>query len=314
VSSQQRLATWTPPRAAGRREAVRRRRGQSYVRALLLLPAFLSLAFVTVYPLGFTVYASLTDWNLFNYGAPISFVGLANWANLWRDPNFLIAFKNTAVFALVSAPLTYIVGLMVAVALDTATVGKRFFRVLFWLPLMLSSVLVTLIVGRMMFDPFVGPITAVFTGLGLPQVLWLADPRTALATIILLQVWWGTAYTIMLLLAALESLPPELNEAARVDGAGEWRAFWQITFPLLLPVSAAIFLIQVVDAWKVFDIINVLTGGGPGTATQSISLLVYQQGVQGGNISYASAMAWALTVVIALVAGVLYQFSRRWAQ
>ncbi|CAA9576108.1 MAG: hypothetical protein AVDCRST_MAG59-4205 [uncultured Thermomicrobiales bacterium] len=314
MSSQQRLATWTPPRAAGRREAVRRRRGQSYVRALLLLPAFLSLAFVTVYPLGFTVYASLTDWNLFNYGAPIAFVGLANWANLWRDPNFLIAFKNTAVFALVAAPLTYIVGLTVAVALDGATVGKRFFRVLFWLPLMLSSVLVTLIVGRMMFDPFVGPITAVFAALGLPQVLWLADPRTALATIILLQVWWGTAYTIMLLLAALESLPPELNEAARVDGAGEWRAFWQITFPLLLPVSAAIFLIQVVDAWKVFDIINVLTGGGPGTATQSISLLVYQQGVQGGNISYASAMAWALTVVIALVAGVLYQFSRRWAQ
>ena len=300
-------------RADLRLGAARRvRRQRSYARVVLLLPAFLALAFVTVYPLGFTVYASLTDWNLFNLGAPIRFVGLTNWVNLWRDDNFLVAFRNTAVFALVSAPLTYLVGLVVAVALDNATVGKRFFRVLFWLPLMLSSVLVTLIVGRMMFDPFVGPIDAVFEWLGLPEVLWLADSRTAMMTIILLQVWWGTAYTIMLLLAALESLPPEVLEAARVDGASEWQAFWAITFPLLLPVSAAVFLIQVVDAWKVFDIINVLTGGGPGRATQSISLLVYQQGVQGGNISYASAMAWVLTLTIALVAGVLYWLSRRW--
>lgn len=288
------------------------RRRRSYVRLVLLLPAFLSLAFVTIYPLGFTIYASLTDWNLFNFGAPIRFVGLRNWIDLWRDANFLIAFKNTAVFVLIATPLTYLVGLMVAVALDTATVGKRFFRVLFWLPLMLSSVLVTLVVGRMMFDPFVGPIDAVLGRFGVPQILWLANPRTAMMTIILLQVWWGTAYTIMLLVAALESLPPELNEAARVDGAGEWRAFWGITFPLLLPVSAAVFLIQIVDAWKVFDIINVLTGGGPGTATQSISLLVYQQGVQGGNISYASAMAWMLTLTIAVVAGSVYWLSRRW--
>ena len=306
------MAPWQE-RAALRLGAARRvRRHRSYARVVLLLPAFLALAFVTVYPLGFTVYASLTDWNLFNLGARIRFVGLTNWVNLWRDDNFLVAFRNTAVFALVSAPLTYLVGLVVAVALDNATVGKRFFRVLFWLPLMLSSVLVTLIVGRMMFDPFVGPIDAVFERLGLPEVLWLADSRTAMMTIILLQVWWGTAYTIMLLLAALESLPPELLEAARVDGASEWQAFWAITFPLLLPVSAAVFLIQVVDAWKVFDIINVLTGGGPGRATQSISLLVYQQGVQGGNISYASAMAWVLTLTIALVAGVLYWLSRRW--
>ncbi|CAA9539918.1 MAG: ABC transporter, permease protein 1 (cluster 1, maltose/g3p/polyamine/iron) [uncultured Thermomicrobiales bacterium] len=312
MSSRPGVATRARPSAVPVAPARGRRRKRSYVRLVLLLPAFVSLAFVTIYPLGFTVYASLTDWNLFNFGAPVRFVGFRNWIELWRDQNFLIAFKNTAVFVLIATPLTYLVGLMVAVALDTATVGKRFFRVLFWLPLMLSSVLVTVVIGRMMFDPFVGPVDSVLDRLGVPQVLWLANPRTAMMTIIILQVWWGTAYTIMLLVAALESLPPELNEAARVDGAGEWRAFWEITFPLLLPVSSAVFLIQIVDAWKVFDIINVLTGGGPGTATQSISLLVFQQGVQGGNISYASAMAWMLTVTIAVVAGTVYWLSRRW--
>lgn len=288
------------------------RRRASYIRAVLLLPAFLSLAFVTIYPLGFTIYASLTDWNLFNFGAPVRLIGFDHWINLWHDNNFRVAFRNTAVFALFSTPLTYLVGLAVAVALDNATVGKRFFRVLFWLPLMLSSVLVTLVVGRMMFDPDVGPVNALVDSIGLPRQLWLADPNLAMLTIILLQTWWGTAYTIVLLVAALESLPPELQEAARLDGASEWRAFWGVTFPLLLPVSAAIFLIQVVDAWKVFDIINVLTGGGPGRATQSVSLLVYQQGVAGGNISYASAMAWALTITIALVGGGLYWIFQRW--
>jgi multiple sugar transport system permease protein len=290
----------------------RARRRDSYIRAVLLLPAFLSLAFVTVYPLGFTIYASLTDWNLYNFGVPVRVIGFDHWIALWHDNNFRVAFRNTAVFALFSTPLTYLVGLAVAVALDNATVGKRFFRVLFWLPLMLSSVLVTLIVGRMMFDPDVGPVNALLDSIRLQRQLWLADPNLAMVTIILLQVWWGTAYTIVLLVAALESLPPELQEAARLDGASEWRAFWGVTFPMLIPVSSAIFLIQVVDAWKVFDIINVLTGGGPGRATQSVSLLVYQQGVAGGNISYASAMAWALTITIALVGGGLYWIFQRW--
>jgi len=116
----------------------------------------------------------------------------------------------------------------------------------------------------------------------------------------------------MILLAGLQSLPEEMNDAARVDGASDWELFWRITFPMLVPVSVTVILIRVVDAWKVFDLINVLTGGGPGRATQSVTLLVYQLGVRGGDISYASTMAWVLTLFIAVSAGIIFMSTRRW--
>lgn len=282
------------------------------MRSLLLTPAFLAMGFIIVIPVGFTVYASFTDWHLRNYGAAINYVGLNNFIRLFQDENFLIALRNTALFVFIAAPMEYIVGLTVAVALDTITAGKRFLRVLFWLPLMMGSVLVTLVVGRMMYDPFVGPLNAIVGWFGIAPIPWLADRSIALLSVILIDIWWTTAFIIMILLAALQSLPEELNDAARVDGANEWRLFWSITFPLIAPVSITVFLIRVVDAWKVMDVINVLTGGGPGRATQSVTLLVYQLGVRGGDISYASTMAWTLTFFIAVTAATIYFSTRRW--
>jgi multiple sugar transport system permease protein len=282
------------------------------MRQVLLAPAFAALAFIMIIPIGFTVYASFTDWHLHNYGAPVNFIGFANFAKLVHDENFLISVRNTAFFATVAAPLEYIVGLAVAVALDSVTVGRRFYRILFWLPVMMGSVLVTLIVGRMMYDPVAGPLNTLIGWFGLAPVPWLADRRIAMFSIILVDIWWSTAFIIMMLLAGLQSLPEEVNDAARVDGATEWQLFWRVTFPLLAPVSATVILIRIVDAWKVIDIINVLTGGGPGRATQSVTLLVYQLGVRGGDISYASTMAWALTLIIAVVAGLVFLATRRW--
>jgi multiple sugar transport system permease protein len=287
------------------------KRDQS-MRQLLLAPAYAALAFIIIIPVGFTVYASFTDWHLFNYGAAVNFVGLANFAKLIRDENFLISVRNTAYFATVAAPLEYVIGLAVAVALDSVTIGRRFFRILFWLPLMMGSVLVTLVVGRMMYDPLAGPLNEILGWFRIEPIPWLADRSIAMLSIILVDIWWSTAFIIMILLAGLQSLPDEVNDAARVDGATEWQLFWRVTFPLLAPVSATVILIRIVDAWKVLDIINVLTGGGPGRATQSITLLVYQLGVRGGDISYASTMAWMLTLIIAVVAGVVFVVTRRW--
>lgn len=282
------------------------------IRTFLLLPTFCALAFVTIIPLGFTIYASFTNWHFFNYSGGIRFTGLQNWTKLLRDNNFLVALRNTVVFVVIATPLQYLIGLAVAVALDYATFGKRFFRILFWLPLMMGSVLVTGIVGRMMYDPVVGPLNTLAGFLGFTPIPWLADRRMAMASIIIVDVWWGTAFIIMMLLAGLQSLPTEMNEAAQVDGATDWQVFRHITFPLLAPVSAAVVLLRVVDNWKVFDIINVLTGGGPGRATQSVSLLIYQAGVRGGNISYASAMAWMLTIMIAVTAWLIFRLTRRY--
>jgi hypothetical protein len=125
------------------------------------------------------------------------------------------------------------------VALDSVTAGRRFYRILFWLPVMMGSVLVTLIVGRMMYDPIAGPLNTVIGWFGIAPVPWLADCRIAMFPIIPVDIWWSTAFIIMMLLTGLQSLPEEVNDAARVDGATEWQLFWRVTFPLLAPVSAA---------------------------------------------------------------------------
>ena len=281
------------------------------IRKLLLLPAFVAMAFVTIIPVGFTIFAAFSDWHLYNYDQPINFVGLGNFAKLLTDKNFIVALRNTVIFAVVAAPLEYAIGLAVAVGLDSINLGKRFFRVTFWLPLMMSSVLITVIVGRMMYEPLVGPLNEMLSWVGIGAVQWLADRRIAMTSVLIVDIWRSTPFIIMMMLAALESLPEELNDAAAVDGATDWQLFWRITFPMLAPVSASVFLIRLVDAWKVLDIINVLTGGGPGRSTQSISLLIYQLGVRGGALAYASAIAWALTIFIAISAGIVFYSTRR---
>jgi len=284
------------------------------MRTTLLLPALIATAFVTIIPVGFTVYAAFSDWHLYNYAPPINFVGLANFIKLFADKDFSVALRNTAVFALVAAPMEYAAGFAVAIALDSInfTAGKRLLRVVFWLPLMMSSVLITFIVGRLMYQPLVGPLNEMLGWVGLGPVQWLADRRMAMASVLVVDIWRSTPFIVMMMLAGLEAMPVEIYDAAAVDGATEWQLFWRITFPMLAPISASVFLIRLVDAWKVFDIINVLTGGGPGRSTQSISLLIYQSGVRGGAIAYASATAWVLTVFIALSAALVFFFTRRY--
>lgn len=283
-------------------------------RTVLLAPALIAMALVTIIPVGFTLYAAFSDWHLYNYGQPINFVGFGNFAKLFTDKDFIVALRNTALFAFVAAPLEYVFGFAVAVALDAInfTAGKRLLRVIFWLPLMMGSVLITFVVGRMMYEPLVGPLNAMLGWIGLGPVQWLADRRIAMVSVLIVDVWRSTPFIVMMMLAGLEAMPVELFDAAAVDGATDWQQFWHVTFPMLAPISASVFLIRLVDAWKVFDIINVLTGGGPGRSTQSISLLIYQLGIRGGALAYASTIAWALTVFIILSAALVFYGTRRY--
>lgn len=277
---------------------------------ILLLPAVVVVLGLSIFPMLVTLTASFTDWHLFNKDAPINFVGPANWITVFTSPFFLITARNTIVFMVLAVPCEYLIGLTVALALNYATVGQKFFRVFFLMPLMISPIAVSVVIGRMFFNEDIGPLNDLLYRAGLPTVRWLTDPAIAMLSIVAIDVWQTTAFMVIMLLAGLQSLPQEPYEAAIVDGASTWQRFRYITFPLLVPYSVTAVLIRGLDAFKVVDIIRVVTGGGPGQATESVTLAVYDLGVKGGDIAQGSAAAYGLLIIMMSFAGLFLLLTR----
>jgi multiple sugar transport system permease protein len=279
---------------------------------VLLLPAVVVVLGLSLFPMLVTLVATFTDWHLFKYGQPINFVGLENWIRLPQDSFFQITTRNTVVFTLGVVPAQYVVGLVVALALNNCRAGKKFFRVFFLLPMMISPVAVAFVIGRTIFHEDVGPLNDVLFRLGLPAVRWLTDAKMAMVTLLLIDIWHWTSFMVLMLMAGLQSLPQEPYEAATVDGASDLQLFRYITFPLLAPVTLTAILIRTLDAFKVVDIIRVVTGGGPGQATESVTLAVYDLGVKGGDIAYGSTAAYGLLILMMLFSGLIVLATRRW--
>lgn len=277
---------------------------------ILLLPAIAVVFLLTIFPLFFSLGVTLTNWDLYNTGA-VRFVGLQQWGRLLTDSSFLVPARNTIVFSVGVVPTEFLIGLVVALALNNCGVGRAFFRVFFLVPLMVSPVATSFIMGRTMFDPTVGPMHDLLLRLGLPQIPWITDPTWAMITLIIIDSWGGTAFIILMLTAGLQSLPSEPYEAAKVDGASEWQLVQHITLPLLAPIMVTAVLIRALDAFKVVDIIATVTGGGPGDATESITLKVYDLAVKGGDVSYGAAASWGLVVIMIVFATVFLALTRK---
>jgi multiple sugar transport system permease protein len=225
------------------------------------------------------------------------------------------------IFVLGSVGLQFLLGLGIASLLNQEIRFRRFFRVAFLVPMMMTPAAVGYI-GRMLFNESQGPINDVikqtflfFTSvipsavagifnlappapLPVPVIPWLSNSSMALPSLILLDSWEWTPFMIIVLLAGLQSLPLEVFESARVDGASEWNIFRHITFPMLAPVSITVILIRALEAFKLFDIVMVMTGGGPGTATETVTMYAYTVGMKNGNLGYASAIAYSLLIMV----------------
>jgi multiple sugar transport system permease protein len=277
---------------------------------ILLLPAVAVVIGLTLFPLLFSLAITFTNWDLYS-DAPATFAGFHQWTRLFSDAAFLRPARNTIVFTLGVVPLEFVMGLVVALALNNATVGKTFFRVFFLVPLMVSPVATSFIMGRTMFDPNVGPIHDLLTRFGMPRIPWLTDPMWAMITLMIIDSWGGTAFMILLFTAGLQGLPQEPYEAAKVDGASDWQLLWSITLPLLAPVMIAAVLIRALDAFKVVDIIATVTGGGPGDATESLTLKVYNLAVKGGDVAYGAAASYALVVIMLVFATTFLLVTRK---
>jgi multiple sugar transport system permease protein len=265
-----------------------------------VVPAVILLLALNIFPLVFSIVMSFsnvsTDNDLRLTSAPVS-----KWGQLLHDGDFWSAMKFTIFLVVVAVSLEYVFGLTLALLLWRKIPGGRFFRIVFTIPMMIAPVAIGFIF-RMLFNEQYGPVDSILRGLHLPNVLWLSDTTTAPWTVVIMDLWQWTPLMFLLLLAGLQSVPEDALEAARIDGASGLRIVWNITLPLLAPISVMAYLLRMILAFSIFGEIYLLTGGGPGTATTSVTLFAYYQGFQNFNLSYGSTISLALLVFVTFVA------------
>ena len=278
---------------------------------LLLLPSLLMTTVLFIAPVAWTLYAAFTDLHLFRVGVETEWVGLYNFKKLLASSSFWRTVRNTVVFMLGVVPMQFLIGMVLAVCLDNITRGLKLFRTWFLMPLMVSPVVVAFVIGRMLFQEDIGPINSLIRWLGFEGIPWLTHPNWAMFTIMVIDVWQWSSFMTLMLMAGLQGVPYDLREAASIDGASFWQTFSRITMPLVLPIAATALLIRIIDAFKVVDIIMVLTGGGPGQATESVTLAIYRAGVKGGDLAFGSSQAYFLLLVMVVFGGAFLVLTRR---
>jgi multiple sugar transport system permease protein len=267
---------------------------------LFLAPAIIILSLFFFLPViaGFAL--SVTDFDLYTLGDVhnLRFVALRNYRELFANPVFWTAFGNTMYFALVGGPLTVAVSLFAALLVNARlTRWKALFRTIYFAPVVTTLVAVA-VVFKYLYHPRFGIINLALGALHLPQPDWLGDPHFAMPAIILLSVWKGFGYTMIIFIAGLQNIPEELYEAARLDGAGAWGQFRHVTMPMLGPTFLFVGVVVAIGQLQIFAEPYVMTGGGPLNKTLTIVMMMYQQGFKFWRMGYAAAVAFILFLVI----------------
>ncbi|MFJ4166070.1 carbohydrate ABC transporter permease [Microbacterium sp. NPDC089698] len=298
-----------PPATVPRTVASRRMRRRSIlVGWSFILPNFLGFALFTLVPVLAAFVLAFMNWDAYN---PPTFAGIKNFARLFGDQNFHVALGNTLLYAIGHVPLTLVCALGLAILLNQKLRGIAFFRVAIFFPYITSLVAIA-IVWNMLFDPVNGPINQFLHLLGIANPPgWTSSTGWALPAVIITSVWRDMGYYMVLFLAGLQAIPQEYYEAAAMDGAGRWRTFWNITLPSLRPTTFLVLVLLSVSSFKVFDLIFVMTGGGPGRATLVLSQLIYQNGILNGQFGYSSAISLVLFLIVLLVTVFQFRIQQR---
>jgi multiple sugar transport system permease protein len=278
-------------------------RARDPIKHLFIWPAVLVVLLVAIFPLVYSLTTSFLSYRLIP-PTPPRFVGLDNYGSLLQQARFWHVVGTTTLIAVSAVALQYAIGFGVALALHANVPGERLFRVAFLLPMLLAPVAVALI-ARMMFNPTMGPLNQVMSLIGLPNLPFLTQANWALACIVAVEVWQWTPFVILLMLAGLQTLPEDVYEAAALEGASPWQQFKDITFPMLLPISAAVVFIRLIESMKIIDTVFVMTGGGPGISTETLTLFAYQEGFKKFNLGYTSALSFLFLIVITIL-GTVY--------
>ncbi|MFI6868550.1 carbohydrate ABC transporter permease [Nocardia sp. NPDC050406] len=289
------------PRAGERRpstSALARRRARA--GALFVAPNVVAVAVFLLFPLGYSLYLSFHSWDLFS---PPRFIGLDNYRRLFGDdPLFYIALRNTAVFTVLTLVPTVVISLVVAALLNRKLAGIGVFRTIAFLPLVASTVAMA-VVFRFIFATEDGLANLVLGRVGISAVPWLTDPDWALVSLSVVSVWKSVPFATVILLAAMQGVPENLYEAARIDGAGPVRRFCSITLPLIRGALSFVFVITIINTVQAFDQAYALTGGngGPETGTYVLGIMLFQNAFRFYEIGYAAALAWIIFAILLLL-------------
>lgn len=276
---------------------------------IFLGPSLVGVSVFLLGPIIASLGLSFTSWDLLT---PPRFIGLGNFQRLWRDPEFWSSLSHTLTFLAGYIPLVMVLGLSVAVALNSQLPGRSFFRAIYFLPVVTSWVAVALI-WTWLLNPAYGLINNLLDLVGITGPAWLFDPQWAMPAVILTSAWKDTGFVMTILLAGLQGIPRELYEAASIDGANGRRQLLHITLPLLMPALFFALSISLINSFQVFDQVYVMTGGGPAGATTVLVERIVKNAFTFSQMGYASAMSWVLFVLIFITTLIFSRLQRRWA-
>lgn len=266
----------------------------------MLTPTLIVLLVMTAYPLIFTFVYSFTDYNYLKGTENASFVLFDNYVSLFKNGYFQQAVWNTIKFTILAVVLEMALGLLIAVFVNSLKRGQKIMRTLLLLPYLLPAVTVALS-WRMMLSANYGIINQFLKGLGLPVFNWFMDTKTAFGTILLIDVWQNVPFVFLLLYASLQSVSENQYEAARIDGAGFFQQFWYITLPNIKSSLALCALLRTIDTFRLFEKVNVLTGGGPAGTTTTITQFLYTYGIKSLDFGFGSAGAIVMTLLVLIL-------------
>ncbi len=288
----------------------RRRRKQSrWFATLFLAPTVIGIGLFTVIPIIASFVLAFFEWDIISNP---KFVGLANFTDIATDPTVRVSFLNTILFviAAVTLQLAVALGLAVLVQSKMPNFMRSFFRSVFFFPLILSAASVSIMMSYL-FNQNFGLVNHFLGKVGIPAVPWLNSETGAIVMIVLVYVWQNFGFSFLLFLGGLASVPKEVYEASSMDGASGWRQFWRITLPLISPTMLVASVMAIIAALQIFDQPYVITRGGPGDATRTAVMVIYESAFQQLRFGRASAIGIVLTVLIMLVTALQFRLSRR---
>lgn len=276
---------------------------------LFLLPNILGFLAFNIFPLLFAIGMSFTRWDLISEP---TFIGLGNYEKLFlEDESFRIAVKNTLFFTAMSVPAGTMISLILANALNQKIRGTTFYRTAYFLPVVSSSIAIAL-VWAWVFNPDFGLVNELLSTLGLPRLKWLASSTWALPAVVIVSVWRGIGPSTVIFLAGLQGIPMELYDAAKIDGANARQLFRHITIPMLSPTTFFVIVVSIIGSFQVFDLIFMMTQGGPGRATLVLVYYIYQHAFRWFGMGYAASIAFVLFIVIFILTLIQLRLSGRW--
>jgi multiple sugar transport system permease protein len=281
-------------------------RREKLVALLLLGPAVLYLLALSIYPTIYSLWIAFHNYSLYRRDL-VSFSGIDNFTDLLDSDVFKQSFQVTLVFAAAAVLIELMLGFAIAVLLDRKMRGVNALRTLLMIPVLISPVAMGL-TFRYIFAPTYGLLTYLLRIVHIPSPDWTVSVTWALPVVIFADVWQWTPFVALILLSGMQSVSTEVTEAAELDGLTEWQKLWRIVLPLIRPVLLVVVLIRLIDSIRMFDLVFVMTRGGPGSTTEVLSLFTYVTGFASGDMGSASAIAWVTVVIVNVLVAIFLRF------